>query len=395
MPEFTKPLQSTSSPAAKTLRVLAAAAIAFIGILVITLASRPGSKDYIEYWSSAVLLVHHANPYAAAGIYGLEKAHGFLANRPLIMRNPPWALFLIAPLGFTSVRAGLLLWTLAAAACILASTWLLNMPSRDRALAFVFAPALASICCGQSSPFLLLGFSLFLRFHRERPFLAGASLLLMAIKPHLFFIFWVVLLAECIFRRTWLILAGGASALAVATAFSMLLDPRIWPQYLAMMRSSSLENEFFPTTSMLFRLMIDRNAVWLLFVPSAVAIVWGLWYFARHRQTWDWNTHGMLLMMVTILVSPYEFFSDEIVLLPSILFALSLPLRRRHSTSALFAINGAALLIIMVAGAQLSSPAYVWTPLAWLAWFLYVTRDTEQQNSLSAQIAERESARLS
>jgi len=394
VPELTKPAQNATSPATKVFRALAAVAIGLVGILVITLASRPGSKDYIEYWSSAALLVHHADPYAAAGVYGLEKTHGFPANHPLIMRNPPWALFLIAPLGFTTVRVGLLLWTLVAAACILASAWLLNMPSKDRALAFVFAPALASICCGQSSPFLLLGFTLFLRFHRERPFLAGASLLLMAIKPHLFLIFWVVLLAECIYRRTWLVFAGGASALVVATAFSMLLDPHIWSQYLAMMRSSSLENEFFPTTSMLFRLAIDRNTVWLLFIPSAVAVVWCLWYFMRHRQAWDWNTHGMLLMMVTILVSPYEFFSDEIVLLPSILFALSLPIRRRHSISVLFAINGVALLIIM-AGVQLSSPAYVWTPLAWLAWFLYATRGSERQSSHSTPIAERAPVRLS
>jgi len=97
---------------------------------------------------------------------------------------------------------------------------------------------------------------------------------------------------------------------------------------------------------------------------------------------------------VTILVSPYEFFSDEIVLLPSILFALGLPARRRHSTSVLFAINCVALLIIM-AGVQLSSPAYVWTPLAWLAWFLYATHGSERQSSLSTPIAEREPVRLS
>ena len=35
--------------------------------------------------------------------------------------------------------------------------------------------------------------------------------------------------------------------------------------------------------------------------------------------------------------------------------------------------NSVALVIAMAVGAQLSSPAYIWTPLAWLAWFLYAT----------------------
>jgi hypothetical protein len=65
-----------------------------------------------------------------------------------------------------------------------------------------------------------------------------------------------------------------------------------------MLRGSDLDSEFFPTTSMMFRLLIDSRAIWLLFLPS---IVWGLWYYTRNRLAWHWGTHGMLLMPVTIL----------------------------------------------------------------------------------------------
>ena len=82
----------------------------------------------------------------------------------------------------------------------------------------------------------------------------------------------------------------------------------------------------------------------------------------------------MLLMLVTILVSPYGFFSDEIVLLPSIVYALTFPQRRKYSVEILLAINTAALVIVLAAHAALSSHAYLWTPLAWLAWFLYATQ---------------------
>lgn len=353
--------------------MFAAGVIVLAGILVITIASRPAAKDYISYWSAGKLLIHHGDPYSPSGVFSLEKTQGYSEAKPIIMRNPPWALFLAVPLGFGGPIYGLLLWTVVLAGAIIASLRLLHIPSKDVALAFVFAPALASICVGQSSPFLLLGFSLFLHFYESRPFAAGASLLLMAIKPHLFLVFWIVLQTDSIYRRRFIILAGGTSALAAATAFSMCFNPLIWQHYFAMLRASELNQEFFPTAS-IFRLLIDPRADWLLFVPSALAVFWGLWYYARNRRVWDWRVHGMLLMLVTVMVSPYGWFSDEVVLLPSIAFALSIRDPRKYSAGILLAINGIALLIVVVFHPRLSSSAYLWTPPAWLAWFLYACR---------------------
>src|ERR1700730_8736168 len=176
----------TYSGGKKILRQLVAALIVLAGLLVISVTGHPGWKDYISYWSAGNLLIHHANPYSRPDVLALERTHGFPETRPLMMRNPPWALFLTAPLGFGNPAAGLFLWTLAAAGCIVAFIRLLRVPPEDRALVFLFAPVIAVFRTAQTSPFLLLGFCLFLYLHRRRPFLAGASLLLMAIKPHLF-----------------------------------------------------------------------------------------------------------------------------------------------------------------------------------------------------------------
>jgi hypothetical protein len=362
-----------SFTAKKILRSLAAAAIVLTGLVVISVASHPASKDYISYWSAGRLLIHHADPYSSTQVLALEKTQGYSEIKPIIMRNPPWALFLVVPLGFGSSVTGLLLWTAAAAGCILIFIRLLKVAPENRVFAFLFAPTLAAICSGQSSPFLLLGFSLFLRFYQSRPFLAGTSLLLMAIKPHLFLLFWILLLVDCICRRRFLILAGGISALAVGTAFSMCLDAHVWQHYFAMLRASELDNEFFPTVSMLFRLLIDARANWLLFVPSVLAMVWGLWHYARNRDSWDWRIHGMLLMLITVLVSPYGWFSDEIVLLPSLAFAFTIPQKSKYSIEIIVAINSVALLVLLIAHPSLTSCAFLWTPLAWLAWFLYST----------------------
>jgi hypothetical protein len=361
-----------SSPRKRALRAIAITVIALTGVLLLTLTT--SRTDYIEYRSSGVLLVHHADPYSPSGVFAIEKAEGYLASRPMIMLNPPWTLFLVAPLGFGGLREGLFLWILATAGSVFLSVEILHVPSKERAFAYVFAPAAAAVFMGQSSPLLLLGFSLFLRFHRSRPFFAGASLLLMAIKPHLFLIFWVVLLVDCIYRRRFLILAGCVSALAAGTAFSMYFDPRIWRHYLDMLRGYNLQQGFLPTASMLFRMLIDVRAFWLLFVPSVVAILWGLWYYSRRKHLWDWRIHGMLLMIVTLLVSPYGWLTDEAVLLPAILYALTLPEKRKYATWILLAINTAILVTALGTQAALSSRAYMWTPITWLLWFLYATK---------------------
>jgi hypothetical protein len=86
-------------------------------------------------------------------------------------------------------------------------------------LGYSFAPALVCLIVGQTSLFALLGLVLFLRLHRTRPFLAGVSLWLCALKPHLFLAFGVVLLAWIIVSRCYRILLGAASAMAAAMRF--------------------------------------------------------------------------------------------------------------------------------------------------------------------------------
>lgn len=381
----------------KVLSLLAAILVAFAGILGLTAMHHPGKMDYIEYWSSGKLIVQHANPYSPDGIFALEKSAGALFTRPLIMLNPPWMLFLVAPLGLFGTYTSLFFWLVAGIGCILASNLLLNKDAKNGPLALIFAPVFACLCSGQSSPLLLLGFSLFLYFYNERPFFAGASLLLMAIKPHLFLVFWAVLLLDCLYRRRFLILAGGLAALGGAVAISLCFDFHVWQHYFATVRGYHVQQSFLPTVSMLFRMLINVHIFWLLFVPSAAATVWGFWYYFRCRRVWDWKIHGMLLMLVSVFVSPYGFFTDEIVLLPAVVFAMTLPERRKYSGWILLAINTAALGVI-ASGAQLASRDYIWTPAAWLLWFLYATNgfrrfgEREVPTSDTVQIASLEGA---
>ena len=145
-------------------------------------------------------IVHHANPYDGSAVLQIERSVGFSAqSQVLLMRNPPSALCLVIPLGFFGLRAGALLWSLLLLAAMVLSVHMLwRLQGRPcnklHYLAYSFAPALLCILGGQTAIFALLGLVLFLRFHQGRPFVAGLSLWLCALKPHLFLPFVMVLL---------------------------------------------------------------------------------------------------------------------------------------------------------------------------------------------------------
>jgi hypothetical protein len=80
-------------------------------------------------------------------------------------------------------------------------------------------------------------------------------------------------------------------------------------------------------------------------------------------------THGSLLLLVSVLVAPYSWFTDEAVLVPAMLHALYSADRRGRSLT-WYVVPAALATMLVLSGAPLYSMYYVWTPLAWLACWL-------------------------
>jgi hypothetical protein len=214
---------------------------------------------------------------------------------------------------------------------------------------------------------------LFLYLHDSQPYLAGIALLLCALKPHLFLPFGAVLLAWIVATRAYRILLGGSAVLLASLALAFYLDPAAWSHYAHMARAANLQNEFIPTMSLFFRLLIHRGAAWLQFVPASAAVVWALRYFWRHRAHWRWMDHGLLLLLVSVLVAPYAWFTDEVLVLPAILAALY-RLSDAGRSLVPFVCLAAAALVELFAHVHPSSGFYLWTAPAWFAWYLYAIR---------------------
>lgn len=338
---------------------------------LILLGASVGTRDFISYWSAGTQLIHGANPYNASAVLAMERTtHGYAGAR-LIMRNPPSALFLVIPLGLVGVRAASILWSLLILLCLAVSIhtmWKMHGSPANRfdLLGYVFAPVLACLAIGQTSVFVLLGLVLFLRFNNSKPLLAGMALALCALKPHLFLPFAVALFAWMITRKTYRILAGAAIGMGICCVIPLFFDPSVWWQYAQSARVSGIESEFRPDPGTILRFAFDRSAMWIQFLPVLAACVWATWYFHRHRTDWDWQTHGSVLMLVSVFAAPYSWFFDQAVLLPALLQGLY----SGKSLVALLALISISL-IEMLCGVHLYSALFCWPAAAWLAWYLW------------------------
>jgi hypothetical protein len=393
--------------------VQALARVALAALLAYVLFSQAGAlhanvgaRDSIAYWAAGRLLLQHQNPYDAAAVLHLERQQGYAEAKPLVLRTPPWSLFLVLPLGILNafwawivwigVSVGVLIWAVRV-------TWRIfgegsRPPDFWVVIGYCFAPVPACLVAGQFGMVLLLGVVLFLRLERNYPFWAGAALILPFAKPHLLSLMWLALGLWVCRERKGRIAGGFLSAIALATAVALMFDPAILQHYPAMLRDAAIGNEFIPALSGVLRLLFFPRRFWVQFVPTAIALLWGTWFYWRHRSTWDWRDHGLTLMVVSVLAAPYAWMTDEVVLLPAILQAALwlYAADGRTSVKTRFVITGFAclnllLLLIVAAKVPFATGIYFWSSLVWFSWFVYGQSVRARSDPATNAIAKRTS----
>jgi hypothetical protein len=112
-------------------------------------------------------------------------------------------------------------------------------------------------------------------------------------------------------------------------------------------------------------------------MPTITASMWALWYFFRNLDRWNWNEHGALLLLVSVMVAPYAWFTDEAVLLPAILAGIFRASDNRRSLLPFCFVAGIAFLEVL-SGVITNSGFYAWTAPAWLLWYIVATRPSVQ-----------------
>lgn len=395
-------LRSTGSATTKSendfaeISIVTTGALAFalmaIFLCVVPLSGTATStRDYVVFWATGHQLIHHANPYDPVAMDRLERSAGLAPEYGILyMRNPPWALPLVLPLGLMNEQIGGLFWSLLLLGCLVLSARLMrevagNPQNHIHWMAYSFAPSLICLFMGQTTIFALLGLVLFLRFHYTHPFGAGLTLWLCSLKPHLFFPFCIVLLAWVLVSKTYKILAGAAAALAASCALTWLVYPLAWSGYSAMMHAPAVQKEFIPCLSVVMRQWLLPDAPWLQYLPTGLACGWALVLFWRRHKAWNWVQDGGILILVSLVAAPYCWPYDQTIAMPALL-------QRAYATRsrlmlAILALASIPIMAALMAGIKITTPFYLFIAPAWLVWYLAAGVHAEDQDE--AQRSER------
>jgi hypothetical protein len=117
----------------------------------------------------------------------------------------------------------------------------------------------------------------------------------------------------------------------------------------------------------------------LQYIPALAACLWAIYFYWKRRTRWDWMQDGALLMLVSILASPYAWITDQALLVPALLVGVYRATTRAQLGA--LALASAVIEITPLTGKDLHSALYLWTTPLWLAWFLYVSAKAHTQAS--------------
>jgi Glycosyltransferase family 87 len=373
----------------KTLKVILNLSLAglllwFLGSHQEKIRASVGTRDSIQYWATGTLLLQHGNPYSVASVQALESSQGYPLDRPLMLRTPPWSVWMFLPLGFLTSFWAWVMWLGILFASLVISiriSWQMyggapRPPAVFLLAGYLFAPVAACLVAGQMGMVLLLGIALFLLLEQERPLLAGAALLIPMAKPHIFVLLWPILAVWIIARRRWALLAGTAAAMLLANIIALVLDPAIFQNYRDMLHQQAIQHEFIPALSGMIRGIFFRPYFWVQFVPTGLGLLWSGWYYWKNRQMWNWRQHGPAVLVVSLLTTPYSWMTDEVVLLPAVLQGVlwlhrtNLKIRSQVVILLFVCLN---LLLLLIVRAQVppATGIYFWSSLVWFSWYWY------------------------
>jgi hypothetical protein len=279
--------------------------------------------DFVEYWAAGRLTLQGENPYDIDRMEQLQREAG-RSDEGILMWNPPWTLPFVLPLGLLDVRVAHLLWLglhfLALGFCA-DRLWRLYGGTPDYrwvawVLALSFLPCYFALTAGQISPLILLGATLFLHFSERRSdVLMGAAAVLLAIKPHLCYLFWIALLCWAVRERRWKVLTAGAATGLALTVIPLAFDHALLQHYWHAFSNQPPAQYRSPTLAHCLRVLIDPENFRLQFLAMIPGLAWFMPWFHFNRRRWDWKEQMPLLLLVSVLTTAYGGWPFDLVLL--------------------------------------------------------------------------------
>lgn len=284
--------------------------------------------DYVQYWAASRVAFAGGNPYDWNALLAAEQRAEPSMRAAVMMWNPPWTLTLMAlpaQLPYLQSRAA---WAIFSGAMLAFSAGLLwrHWGGRSRLLlpvlvaALCVPPSVFALVMGQISPLMLFGITGFLYCERRGHLtLAGAAAALTLVKPQVVYLFWACLVIWSMKDRRWRVLAGAAASLAALSAVPLFSHPGIFGDYLEAVRTRPPVYFVTPTFGTVLRLLAGWERTWLIYVPVFIGLGWLAVYWRAHQQDWRWSKEIALVLLLSVVTSPYVWLFDQVILFPVML----------------------------------------------------------------------------
>jgi len=249
------------------------------------------------------------------------------------MWNPPWTLTYIVPFGYFNFATGQILWLVFHVSLFFFSAqelWqIYGSKIHPRRLSWIlvysFVPAIFVLIIGQITPLILAGLTSFLYAERKQnSWVMGASLAILSIKPHILYLFWIIVCFWIFYGRQWSVIYAAVLIGLVTAILPLLFNREVYTQYFALFGVNNIVTPMdwpAPTLRNVLRLFLGFEQPWLQFAPTVVAVVWALFYWQSHMHVWRWRDHLPLIVLVSVFSNFFVWTYDQVVILPAVIEA--------------------------------------------------------------------------
>jgi len=355
--------------------------------------------DFSHFWASGRLWLAQQNPYDTANVLSLLEQAGARPTDSVyvaITLNPPWALLLFVPFCIFNYGVARVFWLITCIAILMISSQLLWMYFDGRKTfiwlawlsAFIFGPTISVLTKGQITPWIIPAVTIFLLYTQGKssPWLTGASLALLIIKPQLAFLLVPAIGIWILRNRQWKLIAAGLITLGLSTLMLWLITPNIFSQYLATMHTYPTSQWATPTIGSYMRLFwLGIDKFWIQYVPACLSLIWLVFHYYHRRQNWDWHREMPIVLLITSICNPYAWTYDQVILLPAVLAATHWLARPVNWVSTLLCVFFLVInMLDLLLHTRLDDFWFIWLAPAYALWYLCAIFWRTQRPSLRA-----------
>lgn len=302
-----------------------------------------GGQDFRQFYAGAKLLGEGQNPYDPALVFEWQKVDAF--DKVHVSVSPPTS-FLpylpLAPLPYVeAMHAHVGLNVLLLSLAVLGWRRMLFPGQRWLGIGlcaaiWLWRPVFLLVSLGQITAMVLAGFTGWvLAMGSGRSWLAGASLVLCAMKPHLGIIPIAFALGYGVRQRDWRFVLSFVCCSSLCLLLPWLLRPSVYDDWRAWLHATPLTFWLSSTLQAWGRVnfsgfseqvMMFAWSIWGLGI--ALAALWG-WRLSTQRL--PLAHHAILLLAFDLAAAIHAFSYDYVLLLPGLVFGMGLWwTERRH-----------------------------------------------------------------